>query len=131
MYHDSALIAIKKTPAITRKSLSRKGVLLYVVQRVKPIYPRIYILPPFAVKIKHYLHRKRPLVAARGLFPKGFEYENRKGMAGLFAVFVLHRDWIFTALAVRGGIVLAGFVTSNKAKNHNNYDCYCLDAIDN
>nr|DAH55556.1 MAG TPA: hypothetical protein [Bacteriophage sp.] len=51
-------------------------------------------------------------------------------MADLFAVFVLHRDRIFTAFAVRSGIVLARFITCNEAKNHDNYDCYCLDAID-
>nr|DAU40998.1 MAG TPA: hypothetical protein [Bacteriophage sp.] len=51
-------------------------------------------------------------------------------MADLFAVFVLHLDWIFTAFAVRSGIIFAGFVTRNEAKNHDNYDCYCLDAID-
>ena len=47
----------------------------------------------------------------------------------LFAVLVLHHDRIFTAFAVRSGIVLSGFIARNKAKNHNNYDCYCLDTI--
>lgn len=47
----------------------------------------------------------------------------------LFAVLVFHHDRIFTAFAVRSGIVLASFIASNKAKNHNNHDCYCLDAI--
>lgn len=56
--------------------------------------------------------------------------ENVSEWLSLFAVLVLHHDRIFTALAVRSGIVFAGFVTRNEAKNHNNYDCYCLDAID-
>lgn len=55
--------------------------------------------------------------------------ENVSEWLGLFAVLVLHHDRIFTAFAVRSGIVFASFVASNKAKNHNNYDCYYLYAV--
>lgn len=50
-------------------------------------------------------------------------------MSDLFAVFVLHGYRMFTRFAVCSGIVSASFVTSNEAKNHDDYDCYCLDAI--
>ena len=56
--------------------------------------------------------------------------ENVSEWLSLFAVLVLHHDRIFTAFAVRSGIVFASFIARNKAKNHNNYDCYYLYAVD-
>ena len=50
-------------------------------------------------------------------------------MSDLFAVFVLHRYRMFTRLSVRSGIVSASFVASNETKNHDDYYCYCWDAI--
>lgn len=51
-------------------------------------------------------------------------------MSNLFAVLMLHSDGVFTAFVVRSGIVFASFVANNEAKNHDDYDCYCLDAVD-
>nr|DAH90963.1 MAG TPA: hypothetical protein [Bacteriophage sp.] len=74
------------------------------------------IIPRFRSDFKSYLHRKRPLVAARGLFPRKDVYDGKPSEClNLFAVLMLHNDGIFTAFAVRSGIVFAGFVASNEA----------------
>lgn len=51
-------------------------------------------------------------------------------MSDLFAVFVLHSYRMLARFAMCSGIVSASFVASNEAKNHDDYDCYCLDAVD-
>ena len=58
--------------------------------------------------------RKIPPAEARGIFPeKGYDGKPSECL-NLFAVLMLQNDGIFTAFAVRSGIVLAGFIASNE-----------------
>lgn len=73
--------------------------------------------------------KNTPSRSQRYFSEKGYDGKPSECLS-LFAVIMLHNDRIFTVFVVRSGIVFASFIARNEAKNHNNYDCYCLDAVD-